>query len=63
MHEYIYTFNIILDLSRNIKTPLRILRHALREMNLTVTISILIVNNVYNGIMFMKRGILVNSRQ
>lgn len=48
---------IWLDLSRNIKTPLRILRHALREMNLTVTISILIVNNVYNGIMFMKRGI------
>lgn len=48
---------IWLDLSRNIKTPLRILRHALREMSLTVTISILIVNSVYNGIMFMKRGI------
>lgn len=26
-------------------------------MSLTVTISILIVNSVYNGIMFMKRGI------
>lgn len=53
----IYIFLIWFDFFRNIKILLRIFRYVFREMSLIVIILILIVNSVYNGIMFMKRGI------